>query len=107
LLLGVVVIAMTISVLIAHLEEARYLMMAGSVLAFSVFMSGRTVYLLVQASRLDASADVADMQRAIERLKLIEFRVFKWALLGGIVLWLPTALVLFEALIGVHALARV
>jgi len=107
LVLGVVVIALTITVLLSHLSEVRYLTVAGSVLAFAAFMAARTISLVTRAMRLDHSAEVAAMQRAIESLKLIEFRVFKWALLGGIVLWLPTALLLFEALLGVNALARV
>jgi len=50
---------------------------------------------------------VTAIQRAVERIKLVEYRATKWALLGGVVIWLPAVLILFEAVTGVAALARV
>ena len=47
------------------------------------------------------------LQRTVERFRLAEYRAFKWTLLLGIVAWLPIALIIFEAMTGVDALARV
>lgn len=104
---GLVVIALVGGVLGAHLGELRYVAMAGIVLAFAVAVTATTIYLLLRAIRLDYSGPLTEVQLAVERLKRIEYRAFKWALLGGIVVWLPAALVLFEALFTVNALARV
>jgi hypothetical protein len=43
----------------------------------------------------------------MERIKLAGYRATKWALLGGVMLWLPSGLVLFEVVTGVPALALV
>lgn len=104
---GLVVIALVGGVLGDHLGELRYVAMAGIVLAFAVAVTATTIYLLLRAIRLDYSGPLTEVQLAVERLKRIEYRAFKWALLGGIVVWLPAALVLFEALFTVNALARV
>jgi hypothetical protein len=75
-----------------------------------VFAAGITAlcgYLGVRSLTLDFGRPVAAIQREVERVTLVEYRVLKWLLLGGVVFWLPAALVLFEALTGVDALARV
>ena len=80
---------------------------AVDVLAFAVAMTATTIYQIVRARRLDYSGPLTEIQLEVERLQLIEYRAFKWALLGGIVVWLPAAMALFEALFTVDVLARV
>jgi hypothetical protein len=50
---------------------------------------------------------VTAIQREVERIKLVEYHALKWAVLGGVVAWLPAALISFEAVTSVDALARV
>lgn len=50
---------------------------------------------------------MAAIQRELEGLALLEYRAFKWALLGGVLLWLPILLVLVEGLTGAPILAEV
>jgi hypothetical protein len=62
---------------------------------------------LHQTSTIDYAEPVTTIQRSVERIRIAEYRAFKWTLLLGIVAWLPIALILFEALTGFDALARV
>jgi hypothetical protein len=94
-------------VLAAHLGEPRYLVVGGALAALTVWITALCAYQLVHVLQLDHGAPVTALQRDVERLVLAEYRAFKWALLGGVLLWLPALLVLFEALTGVDALARV
>ena len=79
------------------------------VAALAIFTAGITAlsaYLVVKGSRLDYGGPVTAIQRDIEHVRLVEYRTLKWAVLGGVVFWLPAALVLFEELTGVDALGR-
>lgn len=105
--LGGVALVLVIRVLVAHLGEPRYLVAAGTL---AIFVAGLTVlgaYLLVGSLKLDYGGPITAIQREVERLKLVEYHATKWALLGGVLLWLPAALVLFEAVTGADALAHV
>lgn len=106
-MVGLAVIVLVGGMLPAHLDAPRYLALGGVVLAFAIAMTVKTAWLTLRTRRIDYSRPVAAIQTEVEGLKLLEYRAFKWALLGGIVLWLPAALLLFEACVGVDALARV
>ncbi len=56
---------------------------------------------------LDYGGPVAELQRRVARLKRLEYRAFAWALLGGVVFWLPAFLLVVEAVTGAPALANV
>ena len=101
------VLAIAAMLLSRHSDAARYIVLLPAVIGFAGFLLVKSGLLIARATRLDASGEVADMQRRLETIKLTEFRLFKWALLGGTVLWLPIALLLFEVSTGVAALARV
>jgi hypothetical protein len=105
--LGVVVLIGVLSVLTTHGAEPRYVVVAGALAAFTAGMTALCAYLLVNGLQLGFDGPVTAIQRDVERLKLAEYRAFKWALLGGVLLWLPALLVLLEALTGVDALARI
>ncbi len=105
--LGIAVTVAAVSVLIAHITEPRYIVVAGALAVFSVGITAQCAYLLVNVLQLDQTGSVTEIRREVERIQLVEYVSFKWALLGGIVLWLPALLVPFEALTGVDALARV
>lgn len=105
--LGVGALLLALPVLTDHLAEPRYVVVAGLFCACSVAMTAVTAWLLVSVLRLDHGRPVTEIQRELERVRLVEYHALKWSLLGGVLLWLPAALVLFEALTGVPALARV
>jgi len=103
----IAVLVAVVAVLGAHIAEPRYFVVAGTVAVFSFVITALNGYLLVSGLRLDYEGPVTAIRRDIERIKLAEYRALKWALLGGVMLWLPVLLVLFEALTSVAALARV
>jgi hypothetical protein len=94
-------------VLAAHAGEPRYLVAGGALLVFIAGITAVCAYLLVRTAQLDYDGPVTAIQRTVERIKLAEYRATKWAVLGGVVIWLPAALVLLEAITGVPALALV
>jgi len=103
---GALVLVAVISVLVAHPAAARYLVIGWPLAGFVAATTATSAYLLVHAVRLDHAGPVTAIQRAVEVLRRAEYRALKWAVLGGVVFWLPAALVLFEAVTGVDALAR-
>ena len=105
--LGIAMTIAVVPVLAAHITEPRYVVVAGALAAFTVWLTALCAYLLVGSLQLDYGGPVTALQRDIERVKLVEYRAFKWALLGGVLFWLPFLLVVFEALTGVAGLARV
>jgi len=94
-------------VLSRHIEDVLYVTIVGAMFLFAVFMTATTLRLMVRALYLDHGEQVSDMQHAVAKLKLAEFHTLKWALLGGVVLWLPAILVLIEALVGADVLSQV
>lgn len=105
--LGVAALVVGMPVLAVHAGEPRYLVVGGALAVFAIGLTAQCAYLLVHALRLDYGRPVTALRREVERLQLVEYRSFKWAVLGGTLLWLPVILVMFEALAGVDALARV
>ncbi len=105
--LGGVVQFGVVAVLAAHLAEARYLVFAGALALFVPGLIALTAHSLLKVLQLDYAAPVTALQREVEHIRRAEYRALKWSLLGGVLLWLPAALVLFEAVTGVAALARV
>ena len=91
----------------AHASEPRYLVAGGALLAYLVGMAALTAHQLVLTRQIDYGGPVPAIQRSIERIKLAEYRATKWAVLGGVVIWLPATLVLIESLTRIPALARV
>lgn len=105
--LGVAALLVVVPILAAHVAEPRYVLVGGALAVFTAGVGALSAYLLVNGLRLDYDGPVTAIQREVERLALVEYRAFKWALLGGVVLWLPATLLLLEALSGVAFLARV
>jgi hypothetical protein len=105
--LGAAVVRLIVRVLVAHLGEPRYLIAAGALAVFAIALTALYAASLVSGVRLDYGGAITAIQRDIERLKLLEYHATKWALLGGVLLWLPAALVVFEAITGVDVLAHV
>jgi uncharacterized membrane protein len=100
-------IVSTMAVLSDHITQPRYLIVAGGLAVLVVYVTGLCAYVLVQSNRIDYADPVTTLQRNVETIRLAEYRAFKWTLLLGIVAWLPAALILFEAMTGFDALARV
>lgn len=107
LVVGVVLLALITPVVVRHLEEVRYALVGGAAVGFLVALTALTGYLLGRGTSLRYDRPVAEVRGELERLALLEYRSFKWALLGGTLLWLPIALLALEALSGVALLARV
>jgi hypothetical protein len=105
--LGMVMLWLMAPVIAAHVTEPRYVLVAGLALVFVAGMTAVSGLLLARAASIDYRATVTALQRDLEHLKLVEVRTTKWAVLGGIVVWLPAALVVFEAVTGVAVLAHV
>ena len=105
--LGALGLVLAAPVVAAHAAEPRYLVGGGALLAYLAAITAMCLHLLAQSAQLDTGGPVAAIQRAIQRAQLTEYRTIKWALLGGVVAWLPAALIWFEALTGVPALALV
>lgn len=105
--LGIATIVAAMAVLTNHFADPRYLVVAGGLAVLAGYVTGLCAYSLRQTATIDYAAPVTTLQRTIERIRLAEYRGLKWTLLLGIVAWLPIALILFEALTGFDALARV
>lgn len=105
--LGVGAMLLIAPVFVVHIFEPRYVVAVGAVAVYAAGLTALCAHLMVSGLRLDYDGPVTVLQRDIERIRLAEYRAFKWALLGGVALWLPAALVLFEALSGADVLARV
>jgi hypothetical protein len=105
--LGIATIVAAMAVLTNHFADPRYLIVAGGLAILAGYVTGLCAYSLHQTSTIDYAEPVTTIQRSVERIRIAEYRAFKWTLLLGIVAWLPIALILFEALTGFDALARV
>lgn len=105
--LGLAALSVVLPILREHAGEPRYLVTAGTLAAYALGVTALCATLLVAALRLDYGGPVTAIQRDVERLRRTEYRALKWALLGGVLVWLPAALVAFERLTGVDALGRV
>ncbi|MBM4015175.1 MAG: hypothetical protein FJ293_09475 [Planctomycetes bacterium] len=104
--LGAAVLCVVLMALPAHLDAPRQLLVVAIVAVLVAWITAQCAVLFHRALRVDWSAPVVELQRAIERLRLAEYRAFKWALLGGVVLWLPLPVVLLDALTGGRLLER-
>lgn len=105
--LGVAAIGAAVPVLLAHAGEPRYAILVGGLLVFAVILTALSTHLLVRTLALDWGRPVTAIQREVEQIRITEYRALKWALLGGVVLWLPALLVLVEVFTGIPALGRV
>jgi hypothetical protein len=105
--LGVAAIGVAAPLLLAHAGEPRYSILVGGLIVFAVIMTALSTHLLVRTLALDWGRPVTVIQREVERIRATEYRAIKWALLGGVVFWLPALLVLIEVFTGIPALARV
>ena len=105
--LGIAFLAAIAPVVAAHASEPRYIMIAGALALYAAGVTAFSARLVVGSLRLDYGLPVTAIQRDVERTRLAEYRALKWAVLGGVLMWLPAALVLFEAVTGIDALARV
>jgi hypothetical protein len=104
--LGVAALTAIVPLLAAHLHETRYLLVAGSLGVYLAVVALYSMTQLVHALRIDLTGPVTTIQGDVERLKLLEYRSFRWALLCGIIVWLPALMVPFEIVTGVEVIAR-
>ena len=91
--LGFAVLLLGIPVLAAHATELRYLVAGGAFALCAVGFTAFSAYLLVNGLRFDFGGPVTAIQRDVERVRMVEYRAVVWAVLGGVLVWLPAALV--------------
>ena len=106
-LVGVVALLVCAPIVFLHRAEPVYVVLGGAVI---VHMGGFVAFgfdLVRRSVGLDYGGPVAALQTDLAHLRTVEFRAFRWALLGGVVTWLPAVLLLLEALSGADLLARV
>jgi hypothetical protein len=106
-LAGAVSLAVLVPLVAAHGAEPRYAVVGGGLALFLAVLTAASTHLLVRGLQLDLGGPVAGLQREVAGLRLLEWRAFTWALLGGVAAWLPALLFAFEVATGVDALARV
>ncbi|MCU0864785.1 MAG: hypothetical protein MUC36_13435 [Planctomycetes bacterium] len=94
-------------VLMAHRHELRYLGAGGAALVWLVGLALWLVRLAAQAAAIDFGATILVVQRQLGALRLRECHGVQWALLGGVVVWLPLPLLLLEAATGAPLLAAI
>lgn len=104
---GAAMMYATFSTVANHGADPRYLTIGGALAFYVVAITGSSAYLFVNGQLFDDSTPVVRLRQRAERMGLVEYHAFKWALLGGIALWLPALLIAFEAITGIDALARV
>ncbi len=100
-------LAIIASVVVRHLGEARYVLAGGAAVLYLAALTALTGFALGRGASLRFERPVTEVRGELERLALLEYQSFKWALLGGVMLWLPLVLLALEALGGVDLLARV
>jgi hypothetical protein len=105
--IGVAMLGLVARIISGHVAEPRYLLVAGALMMFMGAITAMCAYLLVRSLTLDYGGPVTAVQRDLEHIRLVEYHTLKWTILGGVVAWLPAALILFEAVSGGEALARV
>lgn len=105
--IGTATTVASIAVLADHANDPLYMIVAGGLAVLTAWVTVLCAYGLVKSCEVDYAASITTLQRNIEQIRLADYRAFKWALLLGIVAWLPIALILFESLTGFDALARV
>jgi hypothetical protein len=89
--LGIAVLWLAVPVLLAHPGDPRYLAVTGALVVFTTVVTVLCALLLVHGLQLDYGGPVTRIQRQVEHLRLLAYRAFKWALLGGVICWLPRA----------------
>lgn len=106
-IIGLAVLVLVAPLVVAHAPDARYLVAGGATCLLAAALTALCGYLFVQSQRVDLDGPVTASQRALTHLQLVEYHATKWAVLGGVVVWLPALLLLFEAVTGAPALAHV
>lgn len=104
---GACVAVAAIQVVAAHETSPRYLLLGGAVAAVALLVTIANAVLWIGTAALEPAGGVIAIQSAVERLRRFEFRILKWALALGILIWLPALAIVFERLTGVDALARI
>lgn len=92
---------------VEHAGEPRLVAAAVCLHVYMIGLLGLATYEVLLISRLDHQAPVIALMRAVEQVQLAEYRSFKWALLGGVLLWSLVPLVASKAAGGPDLLEQV
>lgn len=88
-------------------DDVRTMALAPLVIVYLVGVVVSALAFVTLGAGLDHGQPVAELQRRVERMRLVEYAGLQWALLGGIALWLPLPLVVLEGVTGAPLLARI
>lgn len=98
--IGVALLAALLPVVIGQLERPRYLLIGMATVGYVAVATVQCLGLLLGSLRLGADRPVVELQEALERMRLAEFRCLRFVLLGGVAAWLPLAVLLLESISG-------
>jgi hypothetical protein len=86
--------------LAGHLHEPKFIVPALVVQAAAVILIIAGARQLTILSTIDYAAPVVDIQRRLAALDAIRVRVNRWVIFSAALLWLPIAIVLANAILG-------
>lgn len=107
LVLGISALLLCVPVVGSHLASWRYLAFGVPSVVYMAVATGHSAYLLVRMRQLSFDGALLSIQREVAELRRVELRATLVALLGGVILWLPVGLLLFEAVSGAPLLGAV
>jgi hypothetical protein len=87
--------------------EPIYLLAGGGALLYLLAWTVVALVLAAAAQAIDFGERVTDVQLRLARLQLRECRATQWAVLFGVVLWLPLLLLVLEAMVDAPLLAAI
>ena len=72
---------------------------------YAIGMLGALICQMAVAGNVDFTKPVAEIQRRLELLRILRIRTTQWAVLAGVVVWVPFALVVFQPVVEVTWIA--
>jgi hypothetical protein len=104
LLIGASVLALLLAFLARHLDDWRYALMAGGLLALAgaEFVVDLRQFLALRA--LAPDAPLLTVRSTLDALRARRLQMAKWIALTAVLLWWPALLVLLKGLAGIDAL---
>ncbi|MGK2857313.1 MAG: hypothetical protein ACSLFQ_08910 [Thermoanaerobaculia bacterium] len=84
-----------------HVAEARFAVPALIIAVCAVALAASCIRQLATIDGLDYSRPIVEVQKELEKLRILRIRTTKWTFILGCVLWAPILAVLVRGMIGV------
>jgi hypothetical protein len=84
----------------AHIGTLRFVWPAVAADLFAIGMFAATIRQIVAAGQIDYGKPVVTIQKELEKLQVLRIRTTQWAVLVGIAVWAPFAVVVARAFLG-------